>query len=254
MRPLMNYFGGKWNSAPWIISNFPEHKIYVEVFGGAASVLLRKPRSNREVLNDIDSEVVNLYFVARDHSDALMQKLALTPLSRVEYEDARIDSIDPVERARRTIVKSYFGIGDSLLNRNGFRFSKESNTCVAKSWLSYVSQFIEIVDRMMGVTIEKLCWEDCIDKYDHKDVLFYLDPPYVGATRSHKKGYAFEFINADHVKLLEKIKHIKGKFVLSGYNNDFYKDAPGKMIEKTFRTQGASKAKESIWISTGGVD
>ena len=64
-RPIMRYHGGKWRMAPWIISNFPPHKIYIEPYGGAASVLLRKPRTYSEVYNDLAGEIVNLFRVLR---------------------------------------------------------------------------------------------------------------------------------------------------------------------------------------------
>jgi DNA adenine methylase len=55
-RPILRYHGGKWRIAPWIISYIPAHKIYVELFGGEGSVLLRKPRSYAEPYNDLDGE------------------------------------------------------------------------------------------------------------------------------------------------------------------------------------------------------
>jgi DNA adenine methylase len=89
-RPIMRYHGGKWRLAPWIISYFPIHKVYVEPFGGAASVLMRKPRSHGEVYNDLDDEIVNVMRVLRDPGmcDALANSLALTPYSRTEFEQA----------------------------------------------------------------------------------------------------------------------------------------------------------------------
>src|SRR5579871_5824996 len=60
-RPALRYYGSKWAIAPWVMSYFPVHKTYVEPFGGGASVLLQKPPSQHEVLNDLDGEVINFF-------------------------------------------------------------------------------------------------------------------------------------------------------------------------------------------------
>ena len=94
-RPILRWHGGKWILAPWIISHFPAHKCYVEPFGGAASVLLRKARSYAEVYNDLDGEVVNLFRVAREHGAELRQRLHLTPFSRLDFAESYEPSKDP---------------------------------------------------------------------------------------------------------------------------------------------------------------
>lgn len=83
--------------APWIIANLPPHRIYVEPFGGAASVLMRKPRAYAEVYNDLDGDVVNVFRVLRDAEAAgrLEALLRLTPFARDEFFAAYEESVDP---------------------------------------------------------------------------------------------------------------------------------------------------------------
>jgi DNA adenine methylase len=99
-RPALRYFGGKWLLAPWIISNFPGHKTYVEPFGGGANVLLRKAPSKFEIYNDIDSNVVNFFRVLREDHRGLARLISLTPFSREEFLLAMEPIEDPIERAR----------------------------------------------------------------------------------------------------------------------------------------------------------
>ncbi len=100
-RPALRYFGGKWLMAPKIIPFIPPHRIYVEPFGGAGSVLLRKPRSHTEIWNDLDDEIVNLFRVLRhtSHAEELHTKLRLTPFARTEFDHAYEEQPDDVHRA-----------------------------------------------------------------------------------------------------------------------------------------------------------
>ena len=125
-RPVIRYHGGKWRLAPWIISHFPEHRIYVEPFGGAGSTLIRKRRCYAEIYNDLDSEVVNVFRVLRDPSTAvaLREAIELTPFGRAEFEAAYEPTDEPIERARRTIIRAYMGFGSASYNAQhgtGFR-------------------------------------------------------------------------------------------------------------------------------------
>ncbi|CAB5540684.1 DNA adenine methylase [Citrobacter werkmanii] len=136
--PAIRYHGGKFRLASWIISHFPDHRCYVEPFGGAASVLLKKKQSEAEVYNDLDGDVVNLFRVLRDpvSSQALIDACALTPYSRVEFRCAYEPTDDPIEKARRLIVRATMGFGSAGATKGcgslayWWRIEMLSNACV----------------------------------------------------------------------------------------------------------------------------
>jgi len=223
-RPVLRYHGGKWKLAKWIVSMFPEHRTYVEPFGGAASVLLRKPRSYAEVYNDIDDDIVNVFLQVRDHGEELKRLLELTPFGRTEFQNAHAPTDIPIERARRIIVRSFMGIGTDSIRRqsNGFRGDSKRN-CAA-DWVSYTEAMDNLIKRMRGVIIEKRDWKKIIEAHDSPETLFYVDPPYVGSTRSSTHGYSFEMTDEDHRELAVALKSVEGKVVLSGYPSELYEE------------------------------
>lgn len=97
-RPALRYHGGKFRLAPWLMQFFPPHGCYVEPFGGAAGVLLRKPRVYAEVYNDLDAEVVNFFRVLRDPvlRKDLIHACRLTPYARDEFDLAYEPIDDPL--------------------------------------------------------------------------------------------------------------------------------------------------------------
>ncbi len=154
-RTLLRYHGGKWMLAPWIISHFPDHRIYVEPFGGGWSVLLRKPRSYAEVYNDLDGEIVNVFKMVREKGNELADLLYLTPYAREEYGVLKVND-DPMERARKTIIRSFMGFSSTSIHRNtGFRSdSNRSGTTPAHDWKNYPESLVHTIDRLRGVVIE----------------------------------------------------------------------------------------------------
>jgi DNA adenine methylase len=243
MRPLLNYYGGKYSLAPWLISKFPEHKIFVDLFCGSASVLLRKERAKVDVVNDIDSRIIKLFRILQERPDDLRALLFVTPYSREIYKSAKIEGND-LEVARDLIVRSFMGIGNSIKNgSSGFRNSRTPLMDPAKSWRAWWDHLGETIDRFRGVIIENLDWQDCIDKYDSKDTLFYIDPPYSPGSRASKNAYDYEFRN--HAKLVEKIKTIKGKFAYSCYEQEGLNDF--RIFRKKARTQGESRV-ETLYV------
>lgn len=159
IQPVLRYHGGKFRLAPWIIEFFPPHQIYVEPFGGAAGVLIQKPRSHGEVYNDLDGDIVNLLRVLRspEQRQLLLEQLVLTPYARAEFDLAYEDSTDPVERARRTCVRATMGFGSAgaTKGKTGFRLDCQRKYATAQQlWASYPDGLSDIGSRLAGVLIE----------------------------------------------------------------------------------------------------
>lgn len=257
-RPLVRYHGGKWKLAPWIISFFPEHRVYIEPYGGGGSVLLRKERSYAEIYNDLDGEIVNLFKVAREHGHDLIAACELTPFAREEFKISYETSADPLEQARRTLVRSFMGFGSAAVSMQatGFRAnSNRSGTTPAHDWANYPEALKSTVERLAGVVIENRQAADCITQHDTNESLIYVDPPYVLDTRYMKEKtqcYRHEMADTDHIKLAELLHNVSGMVVLSGYPCPLYDEelyADWTRIERQAFADGAKERTEVLWLN-----
>jgi DNA adenine methylase len=254
-RPVLRWHGGKWILAPWIISHMPAHRVYVEPFGGAASVLMRKPRSYAEVYNDLDDDVVNLFRVLRsDASGALIDQLRLTPFAATEFFAAYEMTDDAVERARRLVVRSFMGFGSNGVHQKaGFRSnSNRSGTTPARDWVNYPDALAAIVERLIGVCVLNRDAIEVMASHDAPHALHYVDPPYLFSTRKDSAAdYAHELTDDQHTDLLAFLRTLKGKVMLSGYPSPAYDEAlPGwRRVERDALADGASKRTEVLWMN-----
>lgn len=260
-RPALRYHGGKWMLAPWLVSQMPPHRVYVEPFGGGGSVLLRKPRSYAEVYNDLWGDVVNVFRVLRDPTSAEMLKraLELTPFARVEFVDTKhTPEDDAVERARKTIFRSFAGFGSAATNGDfatGFRAnSNRSGTTPAHDWRNYPDNIAALVERLRGVVIENKPATDLIPQHDGAETLFYVDPPYPHATRTMNRGnasYAHEMTDADHADLARCLHGVAGMVMLSTYPCPLYDDlyADWTFVDREALADGARERTERLYFN-----
>lgn len=268
-RPVVRYRGGKFRYRKRIIAVFPPHRVYVEPFGGVASVLLAKPRAYAEVWNDLDRGVVGLFEVLRapDRAAELIRALALTPFARAEFEASYEATDDPVEAARRLIVRGFMGFGSGSHNtrqRTGFRGnSNRSHTTPAHDWANYPPALHAVVARLAGVVIENKPAVEVMAQHDGPETLHYLDPPYLPETRSQKSRtgglqyhcYTHEMTRDDHCSLLDLVRELEGMVVLSGYPSALYDDALGGWHRVTWAAlaDGARARTEVLWINPAAM-
>jgi DNA adenine methylase len=206
----LSYIGGKNRLATKIIPLFPEHTTYVEPFAGGAQVFFHKKPSRVEILNDLDGEIVNFFRVCQWHHEELLRSLRFYLVSRKLFEI--LLATDPanltdVQRASRFfyLQKNCFG---------GLIVKQDYHYCLVRPPNYNPERLPEIInkvhERLQAVQIECLPYEQILAKYDRPETLFYLDPPYWG-----RKLYKFNFSEKDFTDLNQRLKKIRGKFILS---------------------------------------
>lgn len=268
-RPPVRWHGGKFLMSRNILPYLPPHRLYTEAFGGGAGVLLHKPRSHAEIYNDLDDDIVGLFRVLQDPAQAcrMIELLRLTPFARREFEIAYDRTEDPVERARRLVIRSFMGFGSNAHSATqrghqstGFRSSSNrSGTTPAQDWMNLPDAYGAIIERMRGVVIEHRDALVVLARHDGADSLHYVDPPYVHDTRSMFKGgksaYRHELDGEGHAQLLETLRGLIGMVVLSGYAHPLYDEALHDWRRVTFEAMadGARPRTEVLWINPAAV-
>jgi DNA adenine methylase len=261
-RPVLRYHGGKFRLRSWIVGLMPEHKIYVEPYGGAGSILLAKERSFAEVYNDLDGGLVRLFRVLRHPLNAarLRYRLRWTPFARAEHEQAMAADLasieDDIEVARLLIVRSFMSYGaDGVRGTTsaGFR----SKPCgdrkrVAHEWLNYHAAMEAFSARLQGVLIECRPALDVLRQQDSRQTLHYCDPPYLHQTRtrcSKVRGYSHEMSEAEHVELASVLRDLAGAVMISGYDHELYRELYDgwERFERPARGDGGVPRLEVLW-------
>ncbi|MCU4328701.1 DNA adenine methylase [Acinetobacter pittii] len=261
--PLIRYHGGKFRLATWVISHFPNHTCYTEVFGGAAGVLLQKPRAYAEVYNDLDGEIVNLFRVLRNevNRNKLIEQLVFTPYSRDDFQEAWEPCDDSIEKARRLIIRAQMGFGSAGASKGitGFRIDTKRAYGTAQAlWVTYPNHLAIVGQRLSGVLIENRPAIQVLQDHDDSETLHYVDPPYVHDTRysGAKSGrvYRHEMSDQDHEELLKVLLELEGKVIVFGYPSEIYNDylAKWKRVDTSARIssgRGTDTRTECLWIS-----
>ena len=260
MRAIFRYPGSKWGIADWIIQHFPaeyEKMVYLEPFAGSGAVFFNKLPGAVETINDIDSDIVNLFRVLREQPENLKRMLELTPYSREEYDKSFEDCDEPLEKARRYMIRTTQAIGAKLGSKCGWRNHKQMRIGgTACKWAGITETIDAAAVRLRGdtthlVQIEHMDALRLIQRYNNKDVLMYLDPPYLRATRKTGRLYKHEMDNTGQIAMLEEIRKSKAKILLSGYDSDLYNHfLTGWKTDTTItHTTSADKAEEKIWMN-----
>ena len=215
------YRGGKFHLAPRLVKLFPPYKIYVEVFGGAANLLLAKPPSQIEVYNDNNGLLVNLFEIVRNRPKDFLKRCRNIPYSRELYQAWKRDLTripkELVIHADRVdyAVKTFYIIVSSFTGdpTKGWAFQRSGRDGGPSRWLNVRQRVQALTERFRHVAIDHLDFRDCIKNWDSDETFFFLDPPYL-TSKAHG-WYGNDFTLKDHKDLADILFRVKAKWLMT---------------------------------------
>ncbi|WP_229067556.1 DNA adenine methylase [Actinoplanes sp. DH11] len=248
----LRYPGSKWSIAGAVVANFGDHYHYLEPYFGSGAVFFTKEPSPHELINDTNGAVVNLFRMLRDRTDDLCWLLESTPWARDEYATSDVCTGDPLEDARRFVVRVWQAHASDLAKKTGWktRGVRQRARGMSDRWSRVPAQLRSMAWRLAEAEIENRPAIEVMRRFSAADCLIYADPPYLPEVRTQKM-YGREMTTAEHVEMLDVLRRHAGPVVLSGYDNDLYNAALPTWRQVTVKPpkveKGASRT-EKLWI------
>lgn len=249
--PILRWPGAKWRMADWIVSLLPVHSVYVEPFFGSGAVFFSKRPSGTETINDIDSNIVNLFRVVRESADELAKLIEMTPYSREELELCKDISGNDIERARRFLVRVWQSYGGKTYCNTSWAHDRTNTVFRPKYWGKLPDRLVDTVERIRMAQIENMNALELIEMYNRENTLLYVDPPYLKSTRTNLH-YKCEFASTEeHGELLKLLRKHKGAVIVSGYDHELYNEELTGWEKRSMRvaTNNGGSAEEVIWLN-----
>ncbi len=227
IKPVLKYPGSKATIARWITSFFPKHAHYLEPYCGSAAVFFAKTPAQHEILNDMNSNLMNLFRVIREHGEALAASIEMTPWSEEEYHFCDRYYLEPsgddIEDARRFLVKCWQTHGIKFDVTAGWRHNGlHGNVYPVRLWCKLPDRILAVVSRLREAEIRNRPALEMIAYYNDPDCLIYADPPYLHTTRTGGRLYRHEMTDDEHIALLNALDVHRGPVILSGYEHPLY--------------------------------
>jgi DNA adenine methylase len=249
----ITYYGGKKLLVSRLLQLIPKHTTYVEPFFGGGALFFAKPKSEVEIINDLNRQVINFYEVSKTKFSELQALIQKSLHSRALMRDAYIMYQNPhlftdVERAWAFYMLTNQGYVGKIGSSWGYGVidNKREHSLQTKR-----DNFTEdIAKRLEHTQIECFDAVRLIELRDRPATFFYCDPPYAGANQGHYEGYT----QAHFEDLLTALAKVKGLFLLSSYPNaaldTFVKEQGWHQIVLDMPCHASSKRKRKLEVLT----
>ena len=236
--PAICWPGGKSRLLKHLIPLIPKHTCYCEPFAGGLAVMLAKSRSDLEVINDANGDLVNFYRCVRFHQDVLLTELEFVLTARKEFKDfVSQEGLTDIQRAARWYYRNKLCFGGAQMDSFGV------STTRAPSARSTRLEAIRALNvRLDRVVIEHLDWSRCMELYDRTGTFFFLDPPYTDCNASMYSSWS----TADVLRLKDRLEQLRGQWLLT------LNDTP--QIRAMFAHCKVESVKRQLGINNKGGD
>jgi DNA adenine methylase len=238
MKTPITYYGGKQTLMKYLLPLIPNHRIYCEPFFGGGALFFAKPKSEVEVINDSNGEVINFFKVLKTKFPALQKEIQSTLHSRDLYKKAMTiyknpKSYSDVQRAWALWTATNQGFA-GMIGSWGFGKTNSKEKAVASKRENFTQAY---EDRLKTVQVENNDALKVIARCDDKEAFIYCDPPYIGSDQGHYSGYT----EAQYKTLLNALAKTKAKFLLSSY--------PSKILQQYLSKYGWRVQKVEKYVA-----
>lgn len=222
MKTPTSYYGGKQNLVTTILPLIPKHKTYVEPFVGGGAIFWSKPKSDVEVINDYNRELINFYECVQNDFVDLEKMIRISLHSRSLHNDATVIYNNPhmfsrLQRAWSIWVLSAQSFSSMLDGTWGYdKIKGTTSQKIANRRETFTE---DLAVRIQNVQIECTDALRIIRARDYDEAFHYCDPPYYNSDCGHYDGYTID----DFENLLKLLSEVKGRFLMSSYPSEILK-------------------------------
>lgn len=188
LKTPISYYGGKQKLCRKILGLIPEHTLYCEPFVGGGAIFFAKPKSEVEVINDTNGELINFYRVVQRDFVSLEKEIHISLHSRDMHRKASViynnpDMFSEIKRAWAVWVLAHMSFSSML--DGSFGYDKAKGTTSKKISNAREAFSEELAIRMQLTQIECTDALRIIESRDTPDAFHYCDPPYFNSDCGH---------------------------------------------------------------------
>lgn len=196
------YPGGKFYARKLILEHITPHTCYIEPFAGGASIFFAKKKVARNILNDVDPELVNCYLTIRDNVEGLIELLHGIPATKEMHHHYKnmYKPTNDLERAFRWYYLNRTSYSGIMNLQNCFWGYGDKYSMQPKNWPGHLRKCSA---KLQGVEIT--CWDfEQVIAQAPETAFLFIDPPYFNADQD--KFYTHSFTRESHYRL-ERVLH-----------------------------------------------